>query len=143
GADGSNQELAALAADADLASSDISLLGERADVAELTAAFDIACSASRSEGFPNVVGEAMACGVPCVATDVGDSSYIIGDTGKMVPPNDPAALSQAIGELAELGLAGRTALGLAARERILRKFSLPSVVERYEELYEAALSRLS
>ena len=61
----------------------IHLLGERFDIPRLTAALDIAVSSSHAEGFPNVVGEAMACAVPCVVTDVGDSSWLVGDTAAM------------------------------------------------------------
>src|SRR5256885_1953174 len=62
------------------------LLGERTDIPQLTAGLDIACSSSAYEGFSNAIGEAMACGVPCVVTDVGDSAYLVGDTGLIVPP---------------------------------------------------------
>lgn len=99
-------------------------------------ALDVLVSASAyGEGFPNVIGEAMACCVPCAVTDVGDSAKIIGDTGTCVPPHDPAALSAAIlGLLAEGGdaLARR---GQAARRRIASDFALPEVAERYYALY--------
>src|SRR5215471_1191507 len=74
------------------------LLGERSDIPRLNAALDIACSASAwGEGFSNTIGEAMACGTPCVATDIGDSGFIMGDTGLLVPPRNPQALAEAIG----------------------------------------------
>lgn len=112
------------------------LLGERADVAELTAALDIACSASaRGEGFANVIGEAMASGVPCVVTDVGDSARIVGATGIVVPARAPAALADAIGGLIDAGPERRRELGAAARRRVETEFSLPAVAERYLELY--------
>lgn len=118
----------------------ISLLGERSDVAYLTAGLDIACSASSAEGFSNTVGEAMACGVPCVVTDVGDSAYLIADTGLAVPPRDPLALANAIIQLILAGSGYRQRLGQAARDRIESEFSLPQIARRYESLYRQYLS---
>ena len=112
------------------------LLGRRDDIARLTASLDIAASSSSSEGFSNVIGEAMACGVPCVVTDVGDSALVVGQTGKAVPPGDHRALAQAWSELIGLGPEGRGRLGQAARLRIREHFSLPFIVNRYEELYK-------
>lgn len=112
------------------------LLGPRDDMARLNAALDVACSSSAfGEGFSNVVGEAMACGVPCAVTDVGDSARIVGDTGRVVPPRNPSALAAAMQELIDLETEGRRCLGLAARKRIEERFSLSSVVETYEALY--------
>ena len=112
------------------------LLGERSDVPRLTAALDIACSSSIwGEGFSNAIGEAMACGVPCVVTDIGDSGFIIGDTGLIVPPQSPQALADAISRLINAGAAGRRQLGTAARERVQKEFSLETAVLRYQELY--------
>ncbi|MHB8170314.1 MAG: glycosyltransferase family 4 protein [Thermincolia bacterium] len=122
-------------------SANVHLLGERSDVARLTAALDIASSSSYSEAFPNVIGEAMSCGVPCVVTDVGDSAWIVGETGMVVPPRNSEALAHAWKELIDLGLEGRRALGIAARERIIKYFSLSSVVEQYEALYENLLNK--
>ena len=116
------------------------LLGERADVHRLIAASDI-CSLSSSygESFPLVVGEAMACGVPCVVTDVGDAGVLVGETGLVVPPQDSAALAEAWRELIRLGPPGRIRLGEAARERIRENFLLASVIARYEALYREVL----
>jgi glycosyltransferase involved in cell wall biosynthesis len=120
----------------------IHLLGERRDMNRLTAALDIACSASAyGEGFPNVIGEAMSCGVPCAVTDVGDSGWIVGNTGRVVPPRSPEALAHAWKELIVLGSEGREILGKAARARIIECFSLDSVVHQYESLYESALAK--
>jgi glycosyltransferase involved in cell wall biosynthesis len=118
----------------------IHLLGDRQDIPRLTAALDIASSSSfYGEAFPNVIGEAMCCGVPCAVTDVGDSAWIVGNTGRVVPPKDSEALANAYKELIDLGSDGRKALGKAARCRIIESFSLNSVVAQYEKLYESIL----
>jgi glycosyltransferase involved in cell wall biosynthesis len=111
------------------------LLGERNDVPELMCAMDIYCSSSVSEGFPNVIGEAMASGVPCVVTDAGDSAIIVGDTGRVVPVKTPEALADACLELINMPVQERLELGKRARERIERNFNLPVVISRYEDLY--------
>lgn len=112
------------------------LLGRRDDLPRLNAALDISSSSSYSEGFPSVLGEAMACGVSCVATDVGDSALIVGSTGRVVPPKNPEALASAWRELIQMDLGERAALGAAARQRVLEKFNLPTIVGRYETLYQ-------
>ena len=118
------------------------LLDERRDIAQLMASLDIASSASSwGEGFPNVVGEAMASGVPCVVTDVGDSASIVGNDGLVVPPGDPAALAHAWRTLIDIGRDGRRRLGIRARIRISREFSLDRIVRRYEQLYEDVMSK--
>lgn len=112
------------------------LLGQRDDMNVLTAALDVLASSSSSgEGFPNVIGEAMSCGVPCVVTDVGDSAFVVGDTGVVVPPRDSEALAQAIAQLIDAGEARRNELGGRARQRVIDRFSLESVVHQYESLY--------
>ncbi len=112
------------------------LLGRRDDMPRLSAALDIlALSSSYGEAFPLVVGQAMACEVPCAVTDVGDSADLVGDTGRVVAPRDPQALAQAISELLDLGLEGRRELGKRARRRIEERFLIQSVAARYHELY--------
>jgi len=111
------------------------LLGPREDIPRLTAALDIASSSSFGEGFPNVVGEAMSCGVPCVVTDVGDSDRIVGTTGRIVAAKDPEALAMAWTEMIGLGEEGRRMLGVAARKRVMDHFELSKIVKKYEALY--------
>lgn len=119
----------------------ISLLGERHDVAGLMPGFDIATlSSAFGEGFPNVIGEAMACGVPCVVTDVGDSAHVVGESGIVVPPRDAPALARGWRVLIALGPHGRQHLGQAARRRIETHFSLARIVQRYDALYQELAS---
>ena len=115
----------------------IRLLGERSDLAVLYPVFDIATlSSAFGEGFPNVLGEAMACALPCVATDIGDAAAIIGDCGIAVRPRDPEALAAGWEQLIGLGFERRAALGLRARERVVQRYDLASVVRCFEALYE-------
>lgn len=119
----------------------ISLLGERTDIPRLTSALDItSLSSAYGEGFPLAVGEAMSCGVPCVVTDVGDSAWLVGDTGRVVPPRDPEGLCTAWLELIEMGTLARRELGARARQRIKDNFSLESVVQKYQQVYEDVIS---
>lgn len=111
------------------------LLGERRDIASITAALDIAVTPSVSEGFANAIGEAMSCAVPCVVTDVGDSAAVLGDGGRVVAAEDSQALAAAIGELLDLAPERRQAIGMQARQRVLERFSIQAVVDRYQELY--------
>ena len=117
----------------------VHLLGVRQDIPTLTAAIDIATSASFTEGFANVVGEAMACGVPCVVTDVGDSAWIVGDTGIVIKPRDSQALCKAWLELIDIGTEARYKLGVKARQRIEENYSLAAIVTQYEQLYLNAI----
>jgi glycosyltransferase involved in cell wall biosynthesis len=112
------------------------LLGESQQVATLMAGFDIFTLTSQGvEAFPNVIGEAMACGVPCVVTDVGDSALIVGDTGIVVPARDPQALMQAWLQLITMGKTERSQLGLRARQRVVDHYSIAAIAAQYETLY--------
>lgn len=119
----------------------VRLLGEYGDPARLLPGLDIATLCSHTEGFPNAVGEAMSCELPCVATDVGDSALLIGDCGRLVPPRDPEALAQSWIDLIALGEAGRRHLGAAARARIEERYSLQRIVTAYEALYTDLVAR--
>ncbi len=113
------------------------MLGQREDVACIAAALDIATSSSAfGEGFSNTIGEAMACGVPCVVTDVGDSARIVGDTGVVVPAGDSEALAGGWRKILEMSPEKRAVMSARARERIQREYELGVVVQRFEDLYE-------
>ena len=117
------------------------LLGEQKDMPLVFNALDLLCSSSAyGEGFSNAIGEAMACGVPCVVTDVGDSAHLVGDTGKVVSPKNPEALADAWQQLIALGEAERRECGMAARCRIEKNFSLPAMAARYEQFYETCFT---
>jgi len=115
----------------------VHLLGERSDLPAITASLDIAVSSSAfGEGFPNVVGEAMACGIPVVATDIGDTAWVMGESGNLVPAKDPAKLAEACVHLLNLPEAERRALGEKGRQRITEHFSLASVLQHFDELLQ-------
>ncbi len=119
----------------------IHLLGKRMDVEEITAGLDIACSSSAwGESFSNAIGEAMACGKPCVVTEVGDSAWIVGETGIVVKPGDRKALTDAMITLIKMSSEERLGLGKLARNRIIKHFSLNLVVKQYEDLYQNLLN---
>ncbi|QGY39728.1 glycosyltransferase [Pseudodesulfovibrio cashew] len=137
GMDHDNLDLATWLAESGLDPARVRLLGERADVPRLMAAMDIHVSSSLGESFPGAVGEAMACGVPNVVTDVGDAALLAGETGVTVPPGDPAALATALSRLAALEPGALRTMGQAARLRIAERFSLSAMVECYERIYAA------
>jgi glycosyltransferase involved in cell wall biosynthesis len=115
------------------------LLGERTDIPSLLAAMDIFCLHSRTEGFPNVVGEAMAMSKPCVATDVGDAAMLIADTGIVVPKENFVALAQGLMQMIELQPAVRNNLGKKAQARIYDEFTMKCARERFEKIYKNVL----
>ena len=113
-------------------------LGRRDDVARLLAAADLIVSSSAfGEGFSNVLAEGMACGLPAVATDVGDARAIVGDAGLIVPPRDPRALAAAIRALAGEPPAWRIARGALARAHIVANFAMARALERYRDIYDS------
>jgi glycosyltransferase involved in cell wall biosynthesis len=119
------------------------LLGRRDDIARLTASFDIAALASVSEAFPNVLAEAMASGVPCVATNAGDAALILGDTGAIVPVGDMRALAAKMADMLALPQEERRRLGERARSRVMSEFDLEVMANRYLEAYAHVAGRKS
>lgn len=108
-------------------------LGRVEDVTWVYSALDVAVSASIfGEGFSNAVGEAMACGLPCVVTDVGDSARIVADTGVVVPPGDARALAAGIQRLLALSDEERSAWGRRAAEHIGAHHSVHTMVATTE-----------
>lgn len=116
------------------------LLGRRDDMPRLMAALDVLASSSFGEAFPNVLGEAMACGVPCVVTDVGDSAEIVGETGRVVASGDMVGLADHLVELLQWPAGQRAQLGERARERVQLRYAIVDIARRYEAFYQQLLS---
>lgn len=117
------------------------LLGERQDVAACLKAMDIFCLHSRTEGFPNVLGEAMAIGLPCVSTNVGDAHVLLEGLGDLVPPQDPAALSLGLQRMINHTSNERYNQGMRNRARILERYSMESSSNRFTSLYDALFTK--
>jgi glycosyltransferase involved in cell wall biosynthesis len=137
GVDGANAELVAAIDRLDLRGA-VRLLGQRDDVERVLASLDVACISSTTESFPNVLGEAMACAVPCVSTDCGDIAELLGDTGTIVPVGDADAFACAVASLLRLDPAERAARGAAARRRVTERFEMAVVATRFAEIQERA-----
>lgn len=111
------------------------LLGQRTDIPAVMNALDLHVLSSRSEGFPNVLAEAMACGVPCASTDVGDVLDIIGDPNACCPPRDPHALANVISNLHQEWQSDPDAWQLrkgTGVQRVADRFSMKKMVAAYE-----------
>lgn len=114
----------------------IQSLGVRTDIPRLLASADFVVSSSAfGEGFSNVIAEGMACGLPAIATNVGDAMPIIGDTGVVVPPEDPHALAAAIRTLASESPTHKAERSAQARARIVENFSLGRAIKRFDDIY--------
>lgn len=116
------------------------LLGCRTDIHRVIGALDVLVSSSSyGEAFPNVLGEAMACEVPCVVTDVGDSAEIVGETGRVVAVGDMRQLAREVIEILGLPLEERKRLGRLARLRVMEHYDIKAVTRVYEDFYEEIL----
>jgi glycosyltransferase involved in cell wall biosynthesis len=120
----------------------VHFLGGRCDVADFYRAADLFVFPSRAEGCPNVILEAMACGVPVVATDIAGNREVLGesgDAGHLVPPESPAALAEAIARLAG-SVTLRRDIGASARAAVLNRYDIRRVTARYLSLYDELTS---
>ena len=111
------------------------LLGETSDPIAFRSACDVFCLSSSAEGFPNALGEAMACRLPVAATRVGECEELVGDCGYLVEPRNPSALASALMRIVLLDSGARVALGDRARERIKQRYAIARVAARYQALY--------
>ncbi len=112
-------------------------IGAQADIPAVMNALDVHVMSSQHEGFPNVLAEAMACGCPCISTDVGAAGLIIGDTGWLVPPQNPEALASAIEQaLDEIGTEEWSRRRAAARDRVASRFGIANMVAQYRKVWQ-------
>jgi glycosyltransferase involved in cell wall biosynthesis len=121
----------------------VRLLGERPDVAAVLSSFDIFCLSSTFEGFPNVLGEAMAMALPCVSTDAGDARVLAGDTVEIVPISDPQAMANALLALARLTPEQRAQRGAAARARVVNHYTVNVMRQQFEAVYRSVVQARS
>jgi glycosyltransferase involved in cell wall biosynthesis len=136
--DANNAQLMAWLNDCDLTDR-FTLLGERDDIPVCLAAMEIFCMPSRTEGFPNGLGEAMAMGLPCVATDVGDTSALVGDTAILVPPQNEQALAQGLLKVIALSAKQRNQMGQRAKTRVMGEFSIEKARARFDAVYQEVM----
>ena len=134
GIDSSNSELCDLLSQYNLNDS-VVLLGEQSNIPLIMSSLDLHILSSYSEAFPNVLAEAMACGTPCVSTDVGDASLILGKNGYIVPPSDPLSLSQAVLSFSNLTPSQKLSLSRSSRKHICNQFSLDVMIREYSAAY--------
>lgn len=115
-------------------------LGSREDLPNLWRLADGFVLSSVVEGFPNVVVEAMASGLPCVVTDAGDAAEIVGDTGFIVTPAAPDALAEAILRLSTLEPDARKAMGAAARRRVEENYTMERMSEGFTRVWREMIA---
>ena len=119
-------------------------MGPRDDIPAVMNALDVFVLSSIGEAFPNVVAEAMACGTPCVVTDVGDAALIVGDTGWVVPPSNPISLSDTINAaLTTVASEGREVRVESCRARIAEHFSMERMVDAYMALWTGVVKKVN
>ncbi len=117
------------------------LLGQRNDVAVCLSAMDIFCLPSCIEGFPNALSEAMAMGLPCISTDVGDAGIMLGGTGVIVPKKNSKALADALLQVIALSNEQRNQMGRYAKERVMSEYSIENARARFESVYQEVISK--
>ena len=115
----------------------IIFLGQQSNVEELMKMFDLLCLSSKAEGFPNVIGEAMSTGIPCVTTDVGDAKDIVGKTGWISPPNDSISLAKCLDSALENSQGQLRKYGKISRNKIIDNYSIDKVRNQYISLYNS------
>jgi glycosyltransferase involved in cell wall biosynthesis len=135
GASLENPEVKALFEQYQLDAEKVHLLDQISDMPAFYQSIDVFLMTSITEGFPNVLVEAMASGLPCISTDVGDAKYIVQDLGSIVPPRNAKALADAILAYVQKTKAEKQSLKLATRERVEQNFSIETVSRQYMRVW--------
>ena len=138
GVDLNNNSLVFQLADSGILDS-TTLMGNIETPDEFYDSIDIFCLISKSEGFPTVVGEAMAKGLPCIVSDIGDARILLDDKTQLVAPENLNELLAAIEHFMRLSVDERSTIGIKNKQRIDRHFSLNRMVRRYKDLYSDVL----
>ena len=112
------------------------MIGERNDASRFMSALDIFCLPSLSEGFPNVVAEAMLMQVPCVVTDVGDARRIVGKEGIVIKRKNPQELAKGILKFLNMNFDQRKSFGISGRTRIVKNYSIDAMTNEYIKIYK-------
>jgi len=131
-----NPIVTSLLAETRLPSTSVDLCGDVSDMASFYQSIDALVLSSRTEGFPNVVAEAMSHGKPAVTTDVGDAATIVGDTGWVVPARDPPAMASAMRTVLGLSPEEYGRMARAARERVQRDYELHAIDKKYRSFLQ-------
>ena len=130
-----NEDLIKIIKELDL-KKNVKLLGTKKNIAEIMNGLDVHVLTSISEAFPNVVVEAMACKTPCIATNVGDCSSIIGKTGWLVPPQNPVKLAKVIESvLSEIGSKRWKNRRNQTRLRVKKNFDIFKMIKSLNNLW--------
>ncbi len=116
------------------------LLGNRQDMPRIFASWDVAVNSSRSEALSNAIIEAMACGTPCVATDVGDTKFIIDNCGIIVPAQNAEKLASGILNLLSLDHKNFCTIKQESRKRIICNFNMKTISQTMDCLYESIIA---
>ncbi|CAB1220527.1 glycosyltransferase [Acinetobacter bouvetii] len=135
GASLNHPEVKALFEQYQLDESKVHLLDQISDMPAFYQSIDAFLMTSITEGFPNVLVEAMASGLPCISTDVGDAKYIVDELGSIVPPRDPEVLAKAILDYVKLSQTEKLQLKQATRARVEQNFSIASVSQQYMQMW--------
>ena len=135
--DDNNEELCSLASNYNL-SDDLILLGRRNDISEILSAADCYISSSLGESFSNSIGEAMACSLPCIVTDVGDSKQIVGETNDVVKSKDFNGLAESICKFLEEPECTRN---FNSRNRIMENYDIRIVINEYEKNFQDVINK--